>query len=212
MALLLALVLASAVPARALEIDVQPARERGGYVWVDVGLRDLFAPRAESSLARGMPATLTLHAELWRRRTGWFDRLEGDFDVTLHLRYDFRAEAYRLERSGARPLVAPTLDSLRAVLSRPLPLPVGRVGPMRTDRRYYVVASARLRPLTLEDAEQVESWLSGEVGQQRGQPFGIFTGLPGALFDAVRNFAGLGDEHARAVTPDFGLRDLFPKD
>lgn len=207
--LLLLLALAGARPALGLELAVEPPRERGGYVWADVRLGDLFGPRVEGSLARGMPATLVLHAELWRRRTGWFDRLESSFDAELRLRYDFRAAAYRLERAGARPLVIQGLDSVRAVLSRPLPLPVGRVGPLLAGQRYYVLATATLKPLSVEDAAEVEGWLSGEVGGGRQEPLGLLTGLPRSLFDAARNFAGFGDEHARAITEDFGLPELF---
>jgi hypothetical protein len=77
------------------------------------------------------------------------------------------------------------------------------------DRRYYVVVSATLRPLSVEDAAEVEGWLSGEVGGGRRAPFGLLTGLPRSLFDTARNFAGFGDEHARAITNDFELQDLF---
>jgi hypothetical protein len=207
--LVLLLLLALAPAARAIEITAQPPRERSGYLWVDVRLGDLFEPRVAGSLARGMPATLTLHAELWRRRAGWFDDLESVFDVDLRLRYDFHTSAYHLERTGAQPLVVPGLDSVRAVLLRPLPLPVGRVGPLLADWRYYVVVSATLKPLSVEDAAEVEGWLSGEVGGGRRAPFGLLTGLPRSLFDTARNFAGFGDEHARAITNDFELQDLF---
>ena len=204
------LLLLTLVPAaRALEITAQPPRERSGYLWVDVRLGDLFEPRVEGSLARGMPATLTLHAELWRQRIGWFDALESVFDAELRLRYDFRSAAYRLERTGAQPLVVPGLDSVRAMLLRPLALPVGRVGPLLADQRYFVVVSATLKPLSVEDAAEVEGWLSGEAGGGRNEPFGLLTGLPRSLFDTARNFAGFGDEHARAITDDFGLQDLF---
>jgi hypothetical protein len=207
--LVLMFMLALTPTARALEITAQPPHERSGYLWVDVRLGDLFEPRVESSLARGMPATLTLHAELWRRRGGWFDDLEGVFDVELRLRYDFRSAAYHLGRTGAQPLVVPGLDSVRALLLRPLPLPVGRIGPLLADQRYYVVVSATLKPLSVEDAAEVEGWLSGEVDGGRREPFGLLTGLPRSLFDTARNFAGFGDEHARATTEEFGLEDLF---
>ncbi len=210
LALILASLLAGWVPARALEVSVDRPRERAGYLWADIHLGELFAPRVESSLARGIPATLALHAELWRRRPGWFDRLESGFDADLRLQYDFADDAYRLERSGAQPLVLRDLDSVRVALSRPLPLPVGRVGILLPEESYYVAVSVTLKPLSVEDAAEVESWLSGEVGQKGGDAFGIITGLPRSLFDAVRNFAGFGDEHARAVSGDFELRDLFP--
>jgi hypothetical protein len=205
----LLLLLALAPSAWSLEITAQPPREQGGYLWVDVQLADLFEPRVEGSLARGMPATLALHAELWRRRGGWFHHLESVFDAELRLRYDFHTSTYHLERAGAQPLIVPGLDSVRVVLLRPMPLPVGPAGPLIADRRYYVVVSATLKPLSVEDAAEVEGWLSGEVGGGRRAPFGLLTGLPRSLFDTARNFAGFGDEHARATTDDFGLQDLF---
>ncbi len=207
-ALLVVLLLAGAAPARALDLAVDPPRERGGWVWVDARLGDLFAPRVAGSLARGMPATLQLHAELWRKRTGWFDRLESAFDAELRLRYDFRAEAYRLERGGARPLVLADLDSVRAVLSRPLPLPVARAALLDAAGRYDIVVSATLKPLSLEDAREVEGWLSGEVESSPRAPWEVLAILPFSLFDAARNFAGFGDERARATTGTFGPRDL----
>jgi hypothetical protein len=38
----------------------------------------------------------------------------------------------------------------------------------------------------------------------------VITELPRSLFDAVRNFAGFGDQRARVVAPMFSMRDLFP--
>jgi len=209
-ALLLAALLlaAGATAACALDLAVQPPRQRDGWLWVDARLGDLFAPRVESSLARGMPATLLLHAELWRQRAGWFDRLESAFDAEVRLRYDFRANAYRIERDGARPLVLADLDSVRTALSRRLPLPVGRTTLLVPDARYYVVVSATLKPLSLEDAREVEGWLSGEVGGSQGEAWGMVAGLPFSLFDAARNFAGFGDEHVRAATAPFEFRGL----
>ena len=60
--------LAAAPRAHALEIELGAPHVRVDSVWVDVRLVDPVASRIEESLARGMPATLQLHAELWRRR------------------------------------------------------------------------------------------------------------------------------------------------
>jgi hypothetical protein len=184
--------------------------EHAGYVWTEVALHDLFAPRIAESLSRGMPATLRLHADLWRRRRGWFDRLESSFDAELRIRFDVWSRAYRLERHGAPPASVSSLDSVVVALSRPLALRVGRVGQLDAGARYYVVVVATLKPLSIEDVKEIEGWLSGEVEKKRGSGFGVITELPRSVFDAVRNFGGFGDEKARAISPDFELRALFP--
>ena len=198
-----------ATDAGAVMVSIARPRENAGYVWVDLRLDDLFPPRVEQSLSRGMPATLLLHAELWRRRTGWFDRLETTYESPLKIRYDVWSEQYLMERSGASTLALASLDSVRAMLSRPLSLPVGRVGQIDPGARYYVAVSVTLKPLTVEDLEEGEGWLSGEVETKRRSGFGVITGLPVAVFDAVRNFAGFGDQRARALSADFDLQALF---
>ena len=68
-----------------------------------------------------------------------------------------------------------------------------------------------LKPLSVEDVQKVEGWLSGEVRSKGQAGFGVVTELPHALFDAVRNFAGFGDRRTRTVSEEFELRNLFPR-
>ncbi len=194
----------------ALEIAIDPPRERDGLVMVAARPADVFAPRIAESLARGMPATLQLHAELWRQRRGWFDRLEHSVDASVRIRYEVWSDTYLVERIGADPIAVGSVDSVATVLERPWLLAVGRVGQLQPKARYYVVLSATLRPLTVEDLAEVEGWLSGEVGSRHHTGFGVVTEIPRTLFDTVRNVAGLGDQRARSVSVEFGLRDLFP--
>ena len=104
-----------------------------------------------------------------------------------------------------------SLDSVEIALSRPIALRVGRVGDLDPGARYYVVVTATLKPLSVEDVEEIEGWLSGEVKTTGGKGFGVITELPRSVFDAVRNFVGFGDQKARAMSPDFELRALFPE-
>ncbi|MEK7823882.1 MAG: DUF4390 domain-containing protein [Candidatus Eisenbacteria bacterium] len=209
-ALVVAGALAAAGAASALELAAGTPRERGGLLIVDARLTEVFAPRVAESLTRGMPATLQVHAELWRRRSGWFDRLESSVDASVRIRYDVWTDSYLLERLGVAPIVVDSIDSAATVLSRPWVLAVGRVGQLSAKGRYYVALSATLRPLTVEDLAEVEGWLSGEVEDKRRAGFGVIAEIPRALFDAVRNVAGFGDQRARTASDDFRLKDLFP--
>ena len=206
---LLAAALSAPRAALALEITMEPPRERDGLVLVEARPARVFALRIAESLARGMPATLQLHAELWRHRRGWFDKLENSVDASVRIRYEVWSDTYLLERIGADPIVVRSVDSVAVVLQRPWVLAVGRVGQLAPSARYYVALSATLRPLTVEDLAEVEGWLSGEVGSRRHDGFGVVTEIPRTLFDTVRNVAGFGDQHARAVSGEFRLRDLF---
>ena len=202
---LIAALLLAAGPARAFDLTIDHPRESAGYLWADLHLQDLFPARVEESLGRGMPATLQFHAELWRRRTAWFDRMEGSFDAELRMRYDVWTKQYIVERRGAPPDTYDGLDSLRAALLKPIAVRVAGTQRLQPDVRYYVVVTATLRPLNVEDVEEVEGWLSGEAQTKAHSGFGVITELPRSLFDTVRNVAGFGDIRARATSRDFEL-------
>ena len=199
-----------ATQAWALDVQISPPRERNGYVYIDAGVSDPFSTRTTESLQRGMPATIEVRAELWRRRTGWFDSFEGGYDARVRIQYEAWSDQWRIERAGAPPIYVSRFDSVATVLSRPWALPVAQIKDLKPDRRYYVAVVAVLKPLSVEDVEEVEGWLSGEVRTQRGAGLGVITELPRSLFDAVRNFAGFGDRRTRASSNDFVLRDLSP--
>jgi hypothetical protein len=197
-------------PAWGLDLDLSAPRERRGYLYVDVYVREPFGERVRESLQRGMPATVQLRAELWRRRNGWFDRMESSFEARVRVQYEAWSDRFRIERAGGEAIRVSGLDSAATVLSRPWALPVGRIGDLKPGVRYYVVVHAILKPLSVEDVAEVEGWLSGEMRSGRGAGLGVITELPVSLFDAVRNFAGFGDKRSRTTSEEFELRDLFP--
>jgi hypothetical protein len=194
-----------------VDLELGQPHLRDGRVWIDVRIADLFAPRVEESLGRGMPATLQITAELWRHRTGWFDRLSGSFGTGIKIRYDVWSRTYRVEGQAMPALAVSTLDSVRLALSRPMELPLERRDHLGEQGRYYVVVSITLKPLSVEDVEEGEGWLSGEVVEKRNAGWGVLTAVPRSVFDAVRNFAGLGDQRARSITDDFALDDLVTR-
>ena len=147
------------------------------------------------SLERGMPATLTLDVELWRRREGWFDRMEHASRATFRMRHDVWGERWRVEDPDGHTLVVATLDSLQLLLERTIDLPVAPLDALAPDAPCYVVVIASLRPLDVEDAEEVEGWLSGEVRDRDKSGLRVLTGLPRSLFEAARNFAEIGRAH-----------------
>ena len=205
---LLAACLAGAGPARALDLTVAAPRARDGRVLIEARPVKAVNSRVAESLARGMPATLQLHAELWRDRRGWFDRLERSAEAAVRIRYEVWSDTYLIERAGAEPIVVGSVDSVASVLQRPWVMPVGRLEDLAAGSRYYIVLTATLRPLTVEDLEEVEGWLSGEVGNSKKSGIGVVTEIPRSIFDAVRNVAGFGDQKARAMSEVFTPGDL----
>ena len=195
--------------ARAFQLTaIRPVRDASGQLWVELRIEDPLEPRVANSLGRGMPATLTLHVELWRRRKSWFDAMERAVDASFRMHYDVWADNWRLDRPGGSTLTVGTIDSLETALERTLALPVSPLDRIGPDVACYVVVSASLRPLNVEDVEEVEIWLSGEVKVKQRSSLSLLTSLPRSLFEAARNFAGFGDERSRLISTDFTPANL----
>ena len=65
-----------------------------------------------------------------------------------------------------------------------------------------------MKPLTVEDIDEVERWLSGEA-KRAGKPGpGSIARLPGYLVNLLANLSGLGDETATVRTSTFSRADL----
>lgn len=195
----------SAGSARAFSLDVDVPRVAGGRVWATVRLHEPLDARVERTLRRGAVATLSVRAELWRRRTGWFDRLERSADASLYLRYLSAKEVWTIDRPGGERVSVSSADSLAIALSRPLGLPIAPVTAIENGARYVVVVTVTLKPLSVKDLDEVNSWLRGEAREQSGAGAGLITTLPRSVFDMMRGVVGFGDRRSRGTSPEFAV-------
>ena len=112
------------------------------------------------------------------------------------LAYRFRVDAW----TGAAELLdfrgveedLPDRDALRIRLEQVHEILLGTPRDFQADKRYYLTVRAFLRPMKLEDLEEVDAWLSGRVTGSGG---GIL-GIPKAVARVLLGASGLGDESA----------------
>jgi len=172
-----------------------------GAVTVSYRVENPWTPRLTETLLRGMPATVTYEVGVWKRRTFWFDKLVLAIKSEHRVLYDPWDRAFRV-RSGTRrgkSRIVPTLDSLTTYLFSERRLPLTAAAALDPGARYYVSVRVTIRPLTAEDLDEVEDWLSGEVKN----PERPERGMPGYLLGIAVNISGLGDRTAIAKSEWF---------
>jgi hypothetical protein len=148
-----------------------------------------------------MPATVTYEVGLWKRRSFWFDKLALAMKSEHRVLYDPWEHAFRV-RSGSvrgKSRIVPTLDSLESYLFSGRRLPLAAAASLDPEGRYYASVRVTIRPLSAEDLDEVEDWLSGEVkNAQRPE-----RGVPGYLLGIAANISGLGDRTSIAKSEWF---------
>ncbi|HYV51041.1 MAG TPA: DUF4390 domain-containing protein [Dongiaceae bacterium] len=199
------IVLLSSLRAEALEVRVsapgEPFALPSGQTWMPhasgdslvaaFGIQGIFDQN--QSLGDGIAATLLIVVDLWQEKSNWWDALVRSKVLAYRLRRDvWTGETELLDQSGAirrftdRDALANELERLREV-------DLGSSRDFKPGKTYYVSVKAMVRPLSLEDLENVDAWLSGKVTGSEGN--GIL-GIPKAVARALIGASGLGDQSA----------------
>jgi len=192
---------ATTAAANDLGLSVGPVEREDGAFVVSYRVENPWTPRLTETLLRGMPATIIYEVGVWKRRPFWFDKLVLALKSEHRVLYDPWDRAFRV-RSGAerrKPRTVPTLDSLESYLFSERRLPLLAASALEGNASYYVSVRVTIRPLSAEDLDEVEDWLSGEA-KNPGQPE---RGVPGYLLGIAVNVSGLGDRTALAKSEPF---------
>jgi hypothetical protein len=194
------LILPPAAAANNMGLSVGPVEQENGAFVVSYRVDNPWTPRLTETLLGGMPATVTFEIGVWKRRTFWFDKLVLAIQSEHRVFYDPWQHTFRV-RSGAvrgKSRILPTLDSLGTYLFSERRVALAAVETLEPTASYYVSVRATIRPLTAEDLDEVEDWLSGEV-----KPDAPEHGVRSYLLGLAVNISGLGDRTALAKSEVF---------
>lgn len=197
---------AAAAPAHAGATTVNVERigaTSQGFLYVDHTVGEPFTGKALDAMRSGLPSTLTYSIEVFRKRTGWWDKLEEAREYQFRVLRDLLNDQYILaSREDVRRFAS--LDSLAAAVCthrRDYLRPVG------VDKPYYVLVSFNLAPLSVEDLRELEDWLQGTI--RTGDNGQGITGLSGTLVDLLLSATGFGDETAQGRSATFVPVDVY---
>jgi hypothetical protein len=205
-----ALLAASALPAQAVAVKGLAVARAGDWVTTTVEVDDALSDRIAQSLDRGMPVTVVVTVDVWQDRAGWFDRLVGEQTIMLRAFRNAWSEDFTLRRDPDGEKTIADLPALETEIARPMRVRVVRLNKLAPGDRYYAIVQAAVKPLTVEDLEAVEKWLSGEA-KRSGKPGpGSIAKLPRYLVGILANLSGFGDEVARWRSRHF-TSDSLPR-
>jgi len=195
------LLVAGTAWANDLGLTVGPVEQEAGTIAVTYRVENPWTPRLTETLLRGMPATVTFEVRVWKRRALWFDKLVLALKSEHRVVYSPWDQTFRVRSVSSRKKtrVVPTLDSLESYLFSEHRLPLTAIASLDGDASYYVSVRVTIRPLSAEDLDEVEDWLTGEVKN----PDAPERGMPGYLLGIAANLSGLVDRTALAKSEAF---------
>ncbi len=185
-----------------LAVDM-PGRDNGTVV-VRVRTDGAIGPGLHALLRRGVPATVSFTAELWRARAAWFDRLERAQSFSYRIQYDLLQEVYRLRAPGGAEADLPDSAEIDRAFAAGVRVHLAREADLAAGQSYYIVVRAAAGPLSVQDVREMEDWMAGGA---RGDVGGIL-GVGGYVGTFLKTLVGLGGRHATARTAPFTVETL----
>jgi len=183
-----------------------------GLVVATVRLVDAFDPQTRGSIERGLPITVRFTVDLWRDRQNWMDKQVDSRVRSYRVRYHPGERFYSISEAERpeRPLNFPTLaEALEEVSNRVLP--IHPRWEMSETHRYFVTVEAAIQPLTWNEFQELDGWLSGRIRGESppgGQTESEDRGISRAFFEFLVDLSGFGDIYYRARTSSFRPGDL----
>lgn len=203
------LLLGSLAPARSaetFEASVERVWFRADTLRVDFDIVGLFSDRIRDGLTRGLPMTYNIQIDLWRTRAGWWDALESRSLRRFKIQRNVFDDRFFIHGDDGRRLFVPDLDTLERHLSLRRAELVATIAALPREKHYYVAVTPSIRPLTIEDIQEVEAWLNGEIEETKDESaISLITGVPSVFFNVLVDLAGLGDKSTLARSATFRL-------
>jgi hypothetical protein len=157
-----------------------------------------------AALRSGLPVRLHYRVEVWRSRGAWFDTFERQVEWDVLVRHEPLLDQYTLltfvgaarqERRYA------TLDALGAALAFAYQV---NVRPAE-EGRYYYAASLQVSTLSDSDLDELERFLTGDLGRtDEGENLGDALGRGATRF--LLRLAGLPSLRLEARSRHFSVR------
>jgi len=192
--------------ARATELRVERVGATSqGFLYVDYRLESPFEGKVLDAIRSGLPSTLIYDVEVWRQRSGWWDKLEETRESQLRLYRDLLNDQYVL---ASREEVRRFAD-LQTLTQAACEHRREYLRPLSPSKPCYVVITASLAPLSVDDLKELEEWLQGTIRGPKddSRPGGI-VGISGTMVGMLMSMSGFGRVSVHERTPTFTPDDV----
>lgn len=182
------------------------------HVTLDFHADGLIDDKIAEGLRKGRTSTLEYHIQLWGKKSGLLNQLVDEYYFPMKVYYDFWENKYAILTPNETRLT-PSIETVRKKCTEITEfdgIPIARFQP---DMSYTFVVELLLRPLSVENYQEIKSWLGGEVKNLElnnlKEADKAAKGLGNRLLRMFMTITGFGDRIISAKSKEFRI-DKIP--
>jgi len=179
-----------------------------GRLCLDFHAVDILDDKVIEGLQKGLTSTIEYQIELWEKRGKLINHLLGQRAIRMKVFYDPWEHKYVVMSAEEKRLTS-SLETVQQRCSEIQNFDLISIDQLKSNHRYFVNIKLILRPLSLENYQEIKRWLSGKAQdfkleniddtQQQEQQF------KRGLFRIFLTLTGFGDRAISGRSPDFRI-------
>jgi hypothetical protein len=132
------------------------------YLIVDFRVEGIIDDKIAEGLRKGRTSTLEYKIQLWGNKAGVFNQIVQERYIRMKVFYDFWENKYVILSPQEKRLTS-SIETVKEKCTEITSYRIMPVKNLQSDLKYRIFIEIILRPLSVENYQEIKSWLNGEV-------------------------------------------------
>ncbi|MBD3290829.1 DUF4390 domain-containing protein [candidate division KSB1 bacterium] len=204
------LMIASHLLGAGRKVLVDSVHIEDSHLALDFSIEGIIDDKIAEGLQKGRTLTLEYNIQLWEKSSGLISHLKAERLIRMKVNFDFWENKFVIYRPEEKRLTS-SIETVRERCSEIHDFNVISLDKLKSDSDYYINIELALKPLSVENYEEIKNWLSGEVKdislKKMSNPEEQEKGFKNRILRVFMAITGFGDRVISGKTENFKIHD-----
>jgi len=200
----------SLLQAAGKRVVIDSVKINSGTLMLDFHVDEIIDEKVTEGLQKGLTSTLEYQIELWEKRGRLINHLVTQQIIRMKVFFDNWEHKYVIMSADEKRLTS-SIETVKEKCSQIQNFVVIPINKLKSKKKYFVNVKVILRPLSMENYQEIKHWLSGKAKNFNLDDLGDTDKqekkLKGGLLKMFLALTGFGDRVISGKCDDFKIQD-----
>lgn len=189
-------------------VIIDSVKVKSDLLMLDFTAEGIIDQKVSEGLQKGLTSTIEYQIQLWEKKSGWINNLVSESAIRMKIYYDNWEKKYVIHSREEKRLTS-SLETVREKCSIISNSPVYNANQIDSTSFYFITVKVILRPLSVENYQEIKNWLSGEAKSFQLKKLGDTQQqekqIKGGMFKMLLALTGFGDRVISGKSDEFAV-------